>query len=246
MNRKLNIKPIAIVIIAVGFLFLLKSQFPHYKISSNTMSPSLIVGDVILVNNFVGGVDIKNNDVCVFEMKNKTQISRIVGLPGDKVEIIDGTLYINDVEELEIIPSFTYNILLGDHPPLAEYDDLLLLQQANQYGEYTAELTNSQAKEMATYDFLKSIHKIIHPKGYQYAFSENPIFPNHSSFNWSRDNFGPIIIPKKGDKLGSKEFVVKNNYYFALGDNRHQSKDSRYWGFISEEKIKGKMVAKIY
>ena len=78
------------------------------------------------------------------------------------------------------------------------------------------------------------------------SFGKNPISPNHSSFNWSRDNYGPIFIPKKGDRIGSNGGVVKNNYYFALGDNRHLSLDSRHYGFVSEDKIIGKIVTTLY
>jgi len=42
----------------------------------------------------------------------------------------------------------------------------------------------------------------------------------------SRDNFGPIVVPK--------------NKFFVMGDNRDQSYDSRYWGFVDLEEIKGK------
>jgi len=229
---KLNIKPIAITIIVIGFLFLLKFQFPHYRISSNHMLPTLLKNDVVLVNKFIKGNSLKNNDICVFKFDDKQQISRIVGLPGDKLEIVNGVLFVNDVEQSKIATSFTYKVLLGNHPPLAEYDVMLLLQPSNQYEEYTAELTNEQAKKFSEFDFVKSISKVIHPKGYYYTFSKNPIFPNKSSFNWSRDNYGPLKVPK--------------NCCFVLGDNRHQSLDSRYWGFVKEDDIIGKMMATIY
>ncbi|MBL4592924.1 MAG: signal peptidase I [Flavobacteriales bacterium] len=240
MKSKINIKPIAIVIIVVGFLILLKFQFPHYGVASVSMSPALSQGDIILVNKFIKGDKIANNDVCVFESNDEEIICRIVALPGDKLEIVDGVLFINDIEQDEINTSFTYKVLLGNHPPLVENDLMLLLHPVNQYEEYTAELTRNQANEIAQLKFVKSISKIIHPKGYHYSFKENPIFPHHYSFNWSRDNFGPIIIPKKGDNLS----LI--NYYFAMGDNRHQSLDSRFSGFIPEENIIGKMVTTLY
>ena len=173
-------------------------------------------------------------------------LSRIVGVPGDKIQIANGILFVNDKEITAFKTSFNYKVILGDHPPIAEYDDLLMLDPLNQFGEYQAILTEEEAESIKEHKFVLSVKKILRPKGYHYAFSSNPIFPNHSSFNWSRDNFGPIIIPKKGDEIGSNKFLIKNNYYFALGDNRLESMDSRYFGLIPECNIVGKVVATLY
>jgi len=231
MKKKMNMKPIIIVLIVVGFLFLLKFQFPHYKVMSNGMSPNFNKGDIILINKFINGGKIKNNDVCVIENKEE-YLTRIIGLPDDKIQIINGNLFVNDVEQTAIVTSFIYKVVLGNHPPLAEYDLMLLLQPINQYKEYTASLTQQQAKEISEYEFVKSITKVIHPKGYYYSFSDKPIFNNKTSFNWSRDNFGPITIPKKS--------------YFVIGDNRGQAIDSRYFGFVIEEQVIGKMMMRLY
>ena len=101
-------------------------------------------------------------------------------------------------------------------------------------------------------------------------------FPNRITFNWNQDNFGPIIIPKKGDKIildnktyplykkiieeyennsvirKSNVFIINNkkvdhyyfkqNYYWMMGDNRHKSEDSRYWGFVPYDHIMGKPI----
>ena len=101
-------------------------------------------------------------------------------------------------------------------------------------------------------------------------------FPNRITFNWNQDNFGPIIIPKKGGKIildnktyplykkiieeyennsvirKSNVFIINNkkvdhyyfkqNYYWMMGDNRHKSEDSRYWGFVPYDHIMGKPI----
>jgi len=106
---------------------------------------------------------------------------------------------------------------------------------------------------------------------YRWEMPDHPVgFP--MTENFSRDNYGPVIVPKKGDVIqlspsnirqwdvliqreGSElsydgktifidgnpatEYTVKKDYYFAMGDNRDDSSDSRSWGFVPEENIVG-------
>lgn len=234
------------MIIVIGFFIAIKSQFPIFKLSSNGMSPELNVGDVVLVNSLFKKKILKRNEIHVFSCQDENKISRIVGLPGDEIQFIDGVLFVNNIEKTGINTCFMYNLIIEDNPPLEEHDLLLLLEPLSQFGECKAILTEAQFEVISKLKFVKSIRKIIHSKGYEYKFLDNPIFPNDLDFNWTRDNFGPITIPNKGDFIGDSKFVVKNNYYFVLGDNRVQSIDSRYLGLISERDVVGRLISKIY
>ncbi|MBI5756741.1 MAG: signal peptidase I [Nitrospirae bacterium] len=164
------------ILIAVVMALIIKAFIVQaFKIPSGSMIPTLKIGDHILVNKFIYGVKIpftdrivipfkmpQRGDIIVFkfpEDEKKDFIKRVVGLPGDTLEIKEKMVYING----------------------------------------------------------KSLEE-------QYAAHSDPmVYPGAIQ---PRDNYGPIVIPEDS--------------YFAMGDNRDFSLDSRYWGFVKLNKIKGK------
>ena len=164
------------IIIAILIALVIKTfAIQAFKIPSRSMVPTLLVGDQILVNKFIYGVKIpylrktiipvtnpEKGDIVVFIYPNdrsKDFIKRVIGIAGDKIEIKNKRIFIND----------------------KEYSD--------SYGVY----------------------------------SDNLIYPGAMQ---PRDNFGPVTVPK--DSL------------FVMGDNRDESSDSRYWGFVDIKDVEGK------
>lgn len=201
------------VILAV---FLLRSfLFEPFKIPSGSMIPTLLVGDLILVNKYHYGVrlpvinkkivanhDPKLGDVMVFRYPKDTSvdyIKRVVGVPGDEVSFRNQRLYINGVEAP-----------LTQVPPPGFYDE----DQRRYMPEFKERLGDIE-------------HYIL-------------LDPNSQPFYGPPDK---IDFPFRQNCRYSAEGVtckVPPGNYFMMGDNRDNSQDSRYWGFVPDENIVGK------
>ena len=231
--------------------------------------------------------EVKRNDCVVFNWpaetlgrpidKKENYIKRCVGLPGDEIEVVEGDLMVNGEpqEKLEgMKKQFHYNVETkgsGLNPKiLYEKYDITEGGYGRNQNEYMLTLTNENKDVLATFPNVKTIERSVKPKN---KFEEY-IFPHSNHFSWNEDNYGPLIIPKKGETInlttknlalykdiieryeGNKLEIVggeilinktvattytfKMNYYWLMGDNRHNSADSRFWGFVPEDHIVGK------
>jgi signal peptidase I len=239
-----------VLLITLCAAVLLKSfVIDAFRIPSTSMENTLQIGDFLLVNKLAYGLhtprhfpfsstslsswtipllrSVHRGDVIVFEFPGSSYevhpsesvnyIKRCIGLPGDTVEIRSGKVFVNGIET-----SFPA------------------------HGRRTSHSTGS-------------------PLHYNAEF-----FPIGSSF--SDINYGPIVVPKRGDRINinpaavspwkifiereghsvqtrnesvlidgaeTSAYRVQKNYYFVLGDNRDNSIDSRYWGFVPDDHLIG-------
>jgi signal peptidase I len=166
------VEPVVLAVLIA--LFIRTFVIQAFKIPSGSMEPTLQVGDYLMVNKFIYGIKIPLTETKVFQFMNpqrgdvivfpypvdpsKDFIKRVIGMGGEKVEIIQSKIYINDR-------------LISDP-----------------WGHF--EIIGSE-------EYLQRI-----------------------------ENFGPVVVPK--DSL------------FVMGDNRNNSEDSRFWGFLRVNTVVGK------
>jgi len=165
----------AICVAILLALFIRTFVVQAFKIPSGSMLPTLLIGDHLLVNKFIYGIKIpftgkilvpikspKQGDVVVFRFpkdRSIDYIKRVIGTPGDTVEVKDKKVYINGKP-------------------------------------------------------IDDVHAHV---------SSSPVLDAKAS---PRDNFGPVRVPE--DRI------------FVMGDNRDNSYDSRFWGFVDQRDVLGK------
>lgn len=184
----------SILIALVLFLVIRTFVVEAFRIPTGSMENTLLVGDFLLVNKAVYGAQVpatglsmpafgqpERGDVVVFVPPhgvNKNYVKRLVGVPGDTLEMRQKVLYVNGQEMEE--PYVQHTDPLTDHISVPE----MLWQR-----EYLAPGVEG------------------------------------GSYRPTRDTWGPLVVPE--------------SRFFMLGDNRDDSEDSRYWGFVDQAAIRG-------
>ncbi|WP_299214538.1 signal peptidase I [uncultured Aquimarina sp.] len=223
-NSKILLGTLLFVVSIFLYIAFGTDVYRFYTNSSAANEPNLPINSKVVVSIFIKP---KRLDFVCYKHTdslwgNNKRIHRLVGIPNDTLEIKNGVLYVNRKNVDSIINLVhSYKIQEKVAKKLAQNKELItLFDDRSYYQSNNDSVIAFMSDRIAKRNNLESFKQII-SKG-----KIDQHIKNQFGMNWNIDNFGPLVLKEKE--------------YFVIGDNRHNSEDSRMIGIIDESKIIGK------
>lgn len=198
-------------------------------------------------------------------------VKRCVALPGDTLQIINKQLWVNGQRQPlppEGQTSYRVRTRQTVHPRVWQQHEVSDIRPTTDGYHIFTQPTTAQALQKLP--FIDEVQEITYPP----SAASPALYPEELSLPWTPDFYGPVYLPRTGDRIVMNEFntalygpaivhyekvgatlvdrqlrmggknvttyTFQQDYYFMMGDNRHNSADSRMWGFVPEDHIAGK------